>query len=317
MVKLGIYEPGGFTASSYYRSFGPLGKLRDINVTEIDRKVSVNNLLTLDIFFAARPYEEVDAKMIEVAKDIGLPVWIDFDDDIWNVPHTNPAHFAYTGKIGHINRSMALADIVTVSTSYLKQQVLKQVPDANVHVIRNSVMNPVVPTTPKQTDKICIGWRGTATHTRDLEIWRELFHRISKDERFELVFMGYIPPWNVTYRYHKFTDFFTFRKAFQQSGIDFLLVPLENCSFNMSKSNIAWLEATQIGAATITNLQSEEWSFPGLIHSADFLFKKHNFDDIRDRHIQASAEYINNNLTLAIQNEYRQGIIEELLNQRQ
>lgn len=316
MVKLGIYEPGGFTASSYYRSYGPLGKLSDVFIVGIDRKTSINTLLTLDVFFAARPYEDVDARMIEVAKDTGLPVWVDIDDDIWNIPHTNPAHFAYQGKLEHINRCIKLADIVTVSTPYLASQARRQVPDATVVPLRNAVHKPVTPILPKETDKICIGWRGTATHTRDLETWRELFHKLSKDAKFELVFMGYIPPWSVNYRYHKFTDFFTFRKAFQQSGIDFLLTPLENCSFNMSKSNIAWLESTSIGATCITNLDGDEWKFPGILHQTDFLFRlsKDKLLDVRDKHVNISAKYINENLTLEIQNEYRQGIIQQLIN---
>lgn len=316
MTTIGIYEPGGFTASSYYRSFGALRKLPDTRIVEVSRAATVNSLYTIDIFFAARPYEDVDAKMIALAKDIGLPVWVDFDDDFWNIPHTNPAHWAYHGKVESINRCLSLADVVTVSTEHLAELVRKQVPAVKkVVAINNAVESLINPIEPKATDKICIGWRGTATHTRDLEVWRDVFHRLHQSNKFEFVFMGHVPPWNIAYRYHRFTDFFSFRRAFAQSGIDFLLYPLEHCQFNLSKSNIAWLEATSVGAATFASLRTNEWKYSGIGHDVENLLSKSPtaLEKLRQKMVEDSRMSILEGFTLDYTTTLRADILKMLI----
>lgn len=313
---VGIYEPsmrGVFSASSHYRSFGPLRKM-PVQIREVQRTDNVQSLYTIDVLLASRPYEEVDVRMIQLAKDIGLPVWVDFDDDFWHIPHTNPAWKVYRGKAGIINQVIQLADVVTVSTTGLAESTKQQVPESSPVVIRNAVDNAIDAIEPEKTDKIRIGWRGTSTHSRDLEVWRNVFHKIAGKDNYELYFMGYPVPWNIPYKYVEPTDFFSFWKAFRKSGIDILLYPLEDCQFNHSKSNIAWLESTQIGAATITNLRNDEWSFKGIEHDVQKLFttKVKDVNEFRRNLVSSSVESINANLTLQHTNVLRQQILDNL-----
>lgn len=317
MINVGIYEPGGFTASSHYRSYGPLRHLKDVIITELNRSCSVHSLYTLDVFFAARPYEEVDSLMIKLAKDIGLPVWVDFDDDIWSIPHTNSAYFAYHGKIKHMNAIINMADVVTTSTQALADMVRKQTnnPKLKVVAIRNAVDKPLEVLIPEDTDKLYLGWRGTSTHTRDLEIWRSIFYSLHESKRFGLKFMGYAPPWNITYDLSSFTDFFKFRKAFAASNLTALLVPLDDCLFNRSKSNIGWLEATSIGAATFVSLNTSEWNFPGIGHDPEILLQLNNAEIQRlsFEMVSASVEAINKQFLLSDANQVRQSILNDLI----
>jgi len=320
-MTVGIYEPGGFTASSYYRSFGPLHAIKDLRIVELPRAMSVNTMYTVDVFFAARPYEPSDANLINLAKEIGLPVWVDFDDDIWNVPHTNPARQAYDGKIEAINRCCKLADIVTVSTPALADMVKRQLRGAakHVEVIRNAVRAPLEIVSPAiagdYTGKTRIGWRGTSTHSRDLEQWRPLFHRLNETKKFKIIFMGVTPAWSIDYDYHYFTDFFSFQYIFRKAALDFLLYPLEDCIFNRSKSNIAWLEATAVGAATFASLAAEEWDFPGIGHHPEKLItaKSKDMEKMRNDLVAKSVDTINKHFLLDDANKVRQDILSSLV----
>jgi vacuolar-type H+-ATPase catalytic subunit A/Vma1 len=87
-------------------------------------------------------------------------------------------------------------------------------------------------------------------------------------------------------------------------------------SLNYCKSNIAWLEATSVGAAIIAP-DWEEWRKPGIIRYDSIekygeLLLNYQSDNLHE-HWAKSREYIMENLTLEKVNKQRVKLVERLM----
>ena len=121
-MQISICEVAPQGACSYYRSIGPLSKLKHINPKikiQVLSNVTWNSLFETDILFLARPDSKAFVEMAEMAQDLGIPVWIDWDDNILQIPPDNPAYKHYKSKttVESMKKCLEIADIVTVSTN--------------------------------------------------------------------------------------------------------------------------------------------------------------------------------------------------------
>lgn len=259
MKRIGIVEDK-FTATSWYRTHGPLAMLykecRDFEIINLDSTVNYRDLLKLDIILISRPNGSSYLSLINTCKRLGIKVWIDLDDDIYNIPVHNPAYFTYQDKEG-ISECLNLADIITVSTAHLAIIVNENINKECV-VLHNAVDTSKLPEYTKP-ENITFAWRGSDTHMADLDSQKEYIIALSK--RFNITFYGYAPHWHINFEYVKGSNLFDFYNIFYNSKTTFLLTPLEKIEFNYSKSNIAFLEATMAGAVCITNLTTKEWNW--------------------------------------------------------
>jgi hypothetical protein len=92
------------------------------------------------------------------------------------------------------------------------------------------------------------------------------------------------------------------------------LVPLKNNKFNESKSNIAWIESTMVGAVCLCP-DLPEWQLDGMIIFDDMFKSFSNLIENEDLKYQwqASYNYIKNNLLLSVVNKQREEIIREII----
>jgi hypothetical protein len=65
---------------------------------------------------------------MDIAKDCGVPIWIDYDDDYLNIPETNPRHelYAFPHRVECIRRAMEWADIISVSTIAIRESIIER-----------------------------------------------------------------------------------------------------------------------------------------------------------------------------------------------
>jgi hypothetical protein len=166
-------------------------------------------------------------------------------------------------------------------------------------------------------------WRGTASHQKDILLYRDQFLRFfEKNPGAHMTFFGF-NPWYVTETIKK--DNYTHRPTVM-SVPDFLItlrdlrpklgiVPLVDHGFNRAKSNIAWLELTWAGAVTLVPDWSE-WNHPGAITYSDtdsFLnqldeMTRYSADDLECHHREA-WDYIQKECMLSKWNHLREAIL--------
>lgn len=326
MIKIKICDVAPRSGCAYYRGLGVFNKLRyldpeiQIEYTEV---VSWTALSDADILFLMRPCEPSYSEAMEIAQSYNIPVWIDFDDCLHEVPPDNPSHEYHKQKhlLENIEYCIKYADVVTFSTQTLKDYYSKI--RTNSIVIENAFNNYNYTLKKTFNDTKIISWRGTNTHRKDLLTQKDGMINISKKyPDWQWVIMG-CTPWYVTdyiknVAIQENIDIIKYNRFIinLQPGIH--LTPLVDSTFNRSKSNISWIESTSVGACNLAP-KIPEFEKPGIINykseeNFEYLFEKLiKSKKFREDSFKESSDYIEKNLLLSIVNKKRLEIIRGLV----
>jgi hypothetical protein len=336
MIKISICDTAPEGACSYYRSIGPLSQLRKINPdiqVEYLNNVSWPILSNTDILYLERPVENNLIKSIEMARQMGIKVWVDFDDCLHEIPKDNPSYDYFKLKISGMERSLDLADVITMSTPAMKQYYetknfnkdSKEEIKRNIHIVENAHNDYLYPFNHIEKTVDFINWRGSATHRQDLLSCVRAMHDVAMQfPQWGWTFVGN-DIWFVTdgIKNHfnlKETDVISYNQFIRELMPAIQIVPLLNTLFTHAKSNIAWLEGTWVGAATLAP-DIPEFLRPGVINYkaedndnfAYYLEKMIKSTSFRKENYEISFEYIRKNLLLSQINKKRIEILEGLL----
>ena len=82
-----------------------------------------------------------DYELIERAAKWGLKVWIDLDDNYWEIPPLNRAHnFFDKDRLKILDNCLRLADLITVSTDPLNEYISKfRFIRCPIHTVKNAI----------------------------------------------------------------------------------------------------------------------------------------------------------------------------------
>lgn len=346
MIKLLALTPMEFDGTSYYRAHGVFPNLikqmnNQLQVTkykgDFGQGYNWSDLINFDIIFLQRPCLDAAKRMrlVQYCKDLGIKVWIDFDDNLFDLPRENRMFEDVTPQIKKDMLTLfKLADVITVSTKALKEFFATL--GVGAEVVPNALNEEVTPMAEnynwlnepldfsgnRNTSIEQILWRGSETHQGDIYYHiNQIFHAIDNRPNTHWHWMGY-DPWYITngtepekYSTHKSEDIMVYFKNLRKLRPQLVHFPLMDNSLNRCKSNIAWLEATSVGA-TIIAPDWEEWKHPGVINYTSFehygTLLMQSLDGNGERW-QASRDYIMENLTLEKVNKQRVELIENLL----
>lgn len=210
---------------------------------------------------------------------------VDFDDDIFNItPFSETYRYGgveeveYNGKklwkdgesgfdIAHNKKNLASiikmmkeADLVTVTTPYLKKRIEEISGNKNVVVLPNALnFTHWKKWELKKDNVIRIGWSGGSTHYID---WFTIKDGIKKlhdkyGKKIKLVLSGC--KWDGTlkdipHEYHEWLDFDAHPYKQASLNLDIAIIPLkENELFNKSKSCIKWYEYSALGIPCVVS----------------------------------------------------------------
>lgn len=329
LTRLAMVIPVKTDATSLYRAIGPFSLLQKqtegLMLAEIET-LNWASLSMVDAVFMQRPWTEQHLQIAEIVKRQRIPLWVDYDDDLFCVPRWNPVYDSYMGESRQkaLARIIAMADVVTVSTDQIKtnfaplNQNIITIPNAwNDHLF------PHVPRTTKERKKL-ITWRGSHTHRNDLQSVENAIVSLAQEHP------------DVTWNFIGENPWFTSRMPGNSAHItpamdpldywamlrniepSIHIVPLEDCMFNRCKSNIAWQEATMAGAVTLAP-DFPEFIRPGVINysdEGDFRWKLKSLMngelDFESLHAQSLA-CIRDTLSLSQVNELRFKVLNSAL----
>lgn len=234
-----------------------------------------------DIVFMQRPSTVEWIKAAEACKHFEVPLWVDWDDDIFSLPRDNPTYRTYSKLLPIITEFIQMADLVTSSTKFLahslgllnqRVEVLPNVLDPALYKFRSNA--------PKNN---MVLWRGTATHERDVaSVAPQLVRVAQANPSWTFCFVGADPyAWEVSekmpnvVRITEQMDPATFFGTICTLNPKVLIAPLHDNKFNRSKSNIAALEGALAGAAVVAP-NWEEWRIPGVnLYETPAQFESH------------------------------------------
>lgn len=332
-IRVLLLCPNPEDGTSWWRGIGPMVHLRDSNPDlEIEMEYTTDpigwaKVRFFDVVFFQRPGKLPTFELMALCKTLGKKVWVDYDDNLMDVPFSNPAFKAYASPKmkQNVSKMVQIADVVTVTTMELKK--LFDPLNDNVRIVPNALDDQVI--APKKLDKDMnsklIMWRGSRSHDEDIMEYLDSMLQIADEFKdWKWIFLGQ--------PYFRVQSAFPRKQAIIVDSVDtprfydFLntmnaeigVVPLKDNPFNRSKSNIAWQEFSYMGAATLAP-DWPEWQKPGVTHYADkktFVFQMRKLikSQIQRRNAANSSwSYIENNLQLKQVNALRRKILLDLV----
>lgn len=326
-MKILFIVPNTLDSCSFYRSAGIAPDLcRKLNaeykVSTLDREsFSWDKLIAYDVVMFQRPFSGNTLQMIIYLKQLGIPVWVDFDDYTLGVPFSNSAFDTLSKAKENIILMARLADVISVTTPALAKQLSEY--NTNIHVIPNAFNDTLLGRKNKAARTKNILWRGGESHMADLMVYSPALNLLMEEyKEHTWVFYGTkswmlsTPHQNVMYL--EPTDPMYYFDNISRIASPLIHVPLEDIPFNHCKSNIAFIEGAYCGSVCIAP-DWEEWQKPGVITYKnvddyyrvikDVLNGKHDTRELAE----ASWNYITENLLLSDVNELRVKLIWSLI----
>lgn len=253
------WHPAGVDACALFRMYIPhlhlprsmflysyrgtdFSKIADCQVTVVQRLCSADNYKALTTF-----------------KKMGMKIVYDLDDDMWSLPPYNPAFALFKRLREGFAICANQADVITVSTQHLKIMVKKAMGKVcpRIEVIENAMdfdlFRPVSPVNRKDKNgRVTIGWAGTNTHEGDIKRVFTIIPEILRENPevdFELVGMPMPDSWlglKDRVRVRDFVPIAEWATNWASWQWDISLAPLENNTFNRSKSFLKMLESAAV-----------------------------------------------------------------------
>lgn len=268
-----------------------------------------------DVLILERPTGTHDIALIKLAKQVGLKVIVDFDDDLLSIDNYNPTYAIYQGCKENIMEALYQADEVWVATEGIKKSF--SMFNSRVVVVPNAHNNYIQPVEKKKafnrTSKKAV-WRGSHSHEADVYAHSsDIVEIVNENKDWNFYFIGdrfiYLQlQCGENYWPVSMMPLMQYFESMYKANPNLVFHPLRDTDFNKSKSNIAWLESSFAGAAFFGNKRLPEFSND---YICDFDTLGENINDFElERANVGSWQYICENLLLSKINELR---IERLL----
>lgn len=321
-----VSAPAQGFGTNLYRSTAPFSELRrrhDLDIVTA-HGVEWDHAAYFDYAFFNWPNSPSCVDAVSKLTYMGVPSWVDFDDDPWNLQDDNPqkANYAPGGPVMLSIESCAReSQIITVSTEHLKNVFLERFPGKKVEVLPNAYFDSMWPMS-KAPRKKAILWRGALGHNRDLEsVFPTIVEIQQKHRDWPWIFVGDADK-SITDLLEKDQTIIIPHQhpnAYIRTLIDLatpiMVVPLLDHVFNLSKSNCSWLEATCAGTAVLAPGFLPEFVRPGITNYSDpqdfkekLLWMMQNWETLPDL-VEKSRWEVGKNYLLSNVNKKRELIL--------
>lgn len=268
-----IYINEGSGAQSHYRRRLPAKWLNRYEIPTLCKdSLNENEMKERDKFVFGGQVKPGLIEILTILKNTGKKVYYELDDDIWHIPQWNPAFVSFNGEVLElINYVMNEMDATIVTTEALAKLVPNPVILPNLIDLEDYATAHHRP--PREEVRIL--WTGSIHHAEDLEqVSAPLDIIANKYPNVKVYFMGDMPTRMSEFVRIRYTHLGMLVPAARYKGKvnfiqpvalaqypqtiidiepDIALLPLTDCVFNDSKSNIKYLECTLAGAVCVAS----------------------------------------------------------------
>tara|TARA_R110002051_G_scaffold204723_1_gene270811 strand:- start:5189 stop:6271 length:1083 start_codon:yes stop_codon:yes gene_type:complete len=151
-------------------------------------------------------------------------------------------------RVNRMKEGMEASDIITTTTQILANQFSDK--NKNTYTLPNYINPDIMDGFKKfkrKRDYICIGWQGGDSHYDDLKAVLPVMKEIKKLYKNKVMFKFMGAAFNKMYKevdgiFIPWCEPQNFYKCFYANIFDIGIIPLQYNQFNISKSNIKWLE---------------------------------------------------------------------------
>lgn len=336
-MKIAYVTPDATDALAFYRGSGPLSHLRknypDFDYEQLASDINWSSLRRFDAVFLQRPWLADHLKVCEIAEKWGIPLILDYDDWLYELPVSNPAAGVFKANQKNFSQIVNMATHIMVTTLKLSELIRGILLDQNkpITVVPNAYDRDLFKhyrhekNFKERTMRFC--WRGGNSHLADLLSAKQDYHNLfASYPEWQFIFIAQ-NPWILDAGKFKnvqtaeplgISEYF---RAFHDTAPAILAHPLEDNEFNRSKSMCSWLEATHARAAFI-GPDFEEFKRPGIInYNASKSFFECAAELLNEpqriaTHFWDSENYIRENLDLSVVNMTRYNVFKQAIQTR-
>jgi len=258
-------------SDSYWRMVQPARYLNTsrFNVDISSKEIIYDYLMSYDTIVCQRINRWDQFYVLEKLKKAGKKIVYDLDDNIFDIPESNPAYRAFGNDEKQAARAiMGLADVIVTPSEVIK----------NTFGYEDKTLifpNAIDPTDGWNTDKNILSpdnlrriyWTGSATHEEDWEECIFAVDRILKKYRHvRLLILGFLPQcvlsymndvnrpwWKDKVEYSKFMSTETYIAMMKHIRADVAIAPLKDNRFNACKSCVKYVEYTMTGIPVVAS----------------------------------------------------------------
>ena len=308
---------------NFWRCHAPLSELSRegyINLIQGSWSDEWDILRCADIAFFQRPMSKSIMNQVLMAHDLHLKIVIDIDDSTVVEPY-HPAYKDWTNEFDELSftKIMLCADAVIVTNEYLKQYYSRY--HHNIYVVPNAINDYYLGFNRPRQDKSIL-YRTGENHAMDAwEYRKEIVSVMNTNPNWALHAIGHDHDFLRTkIKNYQYLGDFSIHQYFAQIknlAPEISIVPLIDNEFNHAKSNIAWIESTIAGAATLTpnwwklNKVSETYKNKATFETG--LRKLISSQNLRQEYYEKSKELIQKKYSLSKVNKKRLEIIKSVL----
>lgn len=254
-----VYVADGGSACSWYRCQTPGEELaRRGHRVFLGPDPEPERVAAADVVVFLRPTEPHLPAMLESARAGGARVVCDFDDDLWNLPATNPyaGYFGAPEVVDVMTRCAAQADLVTVTTAELGAVIRRF--GSEVAVLPNMLPDASwadEPSRRSNPERLVIGWAGGRSHLADLKVLAGVVESVlSRFAHVEFAFAGMDM---VPFAEHERIRILPARSLSEYPTLlrefDVALAPVVDDRFNQAKSDLKYLEYAACGLPVVAS----------------------------------------------------------------
>lgn len=323
-----VTSPDLGDGSAWWRALGPWGVLKGetpgLDILPIDMATTRPSWTPIGMaqaVYLCRPHSSTHVQFMDSCAASGLPVVVDFDDCVWEIPRYHESRSAYNQeRQTTINVAAQRAFKLVTSTPDLRDYILKNVaPDADVRVIPNAL--PDFYTWQHLDRRKILLYRGGNNHLGDIyEAKDAIVEAMRARPDWTFVSVGR-DPWFIHEKLERSEhvermDLPQFHRWLRNCCASVMIAPWADNVFNRCKSSIVWLEGSLAGAAVLASALPE-FDRPGCTtyEPGEMGSRLAWLLDEADRGalVQASRDWIDQNARLSVTNRMRLQLLAELL----
>lgn len=254
-------------STAFWRTTAVFPYLQSDEFELIDSSLTVNFNWTffvgVSVFILQRPFTQDHCNLLILAKDMGVRIIIDLDDDLYNVTQDNPTYQMYEHHKNTFAQCIGLSDELWVSTKSIGESCNHP----NTHIIPNAHNDYLFPVKQKRpfTRNRKVMYRGGGSHQGDvMEVADQFVKTINEHLNWIFIFCGdrftYIEQ-RTKDNHHIVTgmNIMQYFRYLHRENPSIMVFPLCNTKFNHGKSNISFIEGSYAGAAFFGNTALPEF----------------------------------------------------------
>lgn len=243
----------------------------------VETEIIYDYLLEYDTIVVQRLHTWKEYYVLEQLKKMGKYIVYDVDDDIFNIPPSNPAWKVIRADQREAARAMMdLADVITTPSEIIKERFGFQdktvvipnavdLTDGWAKVTGNDTVDLQVLGSPDEYKRIL--WAGSPTHDDDwIECAGALDEIMRQNENVRAVILGFLPSmiqsfiedemrpwWDQRVEFMDFSDVETYVNITKHIRADVALAPLQDTMFNNAKSSLKIIEYSAVGVPCVAS----------------------------------------------------------------